>query len=211
MQNKDLHPFFSVLICTYNRADIIKRALDSLLQQTCTDWEGLIIDDGSTDSTQDIIQSYLEKFPLHYYKKTHSGLAESRNFGITKAKGKYITFLDTDDEYEINHLQIRHELLKGKQDIDLLHSNVTIIGDPYLPDKNNPKQKIHINDCSIGGTFFIKRDRLSPSDSFQDRYSDDSHFLEQFARQGKNILKIEAPTYLYYRDMEDSLCNQKQG
>lgn len=206
MNFEDQSPFFSVVICTYNRAGIIKRALDSLIAQEDKDWESIIVDDGSDDDTQDVIQSYLDKYPVRYLRKVHNGCALSKNAGMEAVVGRYITFLDTDDEYEPKHLRLRHEILKRQPDIDLLHSNVKIIGNPYLPDKNHPDQKIHINDCVVGGTFFIKKSSLSPEKLFRDRYSDDSYFLEEMTAKGKNILKIDAPTYLYYRDMEDSLC-----
>src|SRR5699024_11152760 len=105
MKKTENQPFFSVIICTYNRAKIITRALDSLIKQKDSDWEAIIIDDGSMDNTKEIIQPYLKKSPIRYFKKEHSGLAHSRNAGIQLTKGKYITCLDTDDEYAPEHLQ----------------------------------------------------------------------------------------------------------
>lgn len=209
MSNKRKTPFFSVIMCAYDRAAIICRALDSLVNQRNADWEGIVMDDGSTDNTEEIIQPYLLKYPIYYYKKKHGGLAAARNAGMRLAKGNYITFLDTDDEYKPEHLQIRKKLLDQHPDIDLLHSNVTIIGNPYVPDKDHPGKKIHINDCVVGGTFCIKRSSLSPEDQFQDRFSDDSLFLEKWMAEDKNIQKADAPTYLYYRDSADSICNQQ--
>src|SRR5699024_6112649 len=96
MNNTLQTPFFSVIVCTYNRSDIIERALHSLIKQKDSDWEAIIIDDGSMDNTKEVIQPYLKKSPIRYFKKEHSGLAHSRNAGIQLTKGKYITFLDTD-------------------------------------------------------------------------------------------------------------------
>lgn len=201
-------PFFSVIICTYNRSDIIQRALDSLIGQQEKDWEGIIIDDGSEDNTKAVIAAYLKEYPIRYYRQTHAGLAPARNTGMEIATGKYITFLDTDDEYKPDHLKVRKTILEKDTAIDLLHSNVTIIGNPFVPDKNHPENKIHINNCVVGGTFCIKRNSLTTSDLFSNHFSDDSLFLEKWIKKGKNIRKINAPTYLYYRDLEDSLCNQ---
>src|SRR5690625_1389781 len=209
MKKREYHPFFTVIICTYNRADIINRALDSLIKQEYPCWEGIVVDDGSTDQTEKIVAPYLKsEYAFRYIKKTHSGLAASRNTGISASQGKYTTFLDTDDTYAPEHLRLRHDFLKSRPDIDLLHSNVTIIGDPYLPDKNNPNHKIHINDCIVGGTFFIKRTSILPQNLFRDGYSDDSRFLEKMKADGKNIQKTDAPTYIYYRNRADSITNQ---
>ncbi len=211
MEKTENQPFFSVIICTYNRAKIIKRALDSLIAQKSTHWEAIIIDDGSMDNTKEVIRPYLKKRPIQYFKKEHSGLAHSRNAGMQIAKGKYITFLDTDDKYAPEHLQHRQAFLEKHPEIDLLHSNVKIVGDPYLPDKNNPQQLIHIDKCAVGGSFFIKKQSLDPSNLFQNQYSDDSFFMENMIAQGKKVVKIDAPTYIYYRDQEDSLSHQKKA
>ncbi len=209
MDKKSIAPFFSVIICTYNRAQLIGRALDSLVSQNETDWEGLIIDDASTDHTKEALQPYLSKYNLRYQRHTHRGCALSKNAGMEAARGKYLTFLDSDDEYMPDHLQIRKKLLLARPEIDLLHSNVTIVGNPYVPDTNHPEKLIHINECIVGGTFFIKRNSLGVTDQFRDTYSDDSRFLIRFGEEGKVIEKIDAPTYKYYRDAADSLCNVK--
>lgn len=202
------NPFFSVIICTYNRAHIIGRALDSLLAQTCWDWEGIIIDDNSTDHTREIVAPYLEK-GFRYFHYSHQGCAASKNAGMKAARGKYITFLDSDDEYEPEHLHIRKAILEKEPDIDLLYSKVTVMGDPYVPDKNDLQKMIAIEDCVVGGTFVIKRKALGLSDLFKDVYSDDSLFLENFSASGKRTKKIAVPTYIYHRDSADSMCHLK--
>ncbi|MGH2644341.1 MAG: glycosyltransferase family 2 protein [Chitinophagaceae bacterium] len=199
--------FFSVVICTYNRAHLIARAINSLLNQTCKDWECLIIDDESTDDTKEIIAPYLKRKNFHYLPHTHQGCALSKNAGMEAANGKYITFLDSDDEYRPTHLAKRKEILEKEQDIDLLFSDVSVIGDQYVPDKNDPGKKIAIADCTVGGTFVIKRNALKPSDRFKDIYSDDSAFIERFILSGRNTKKINSPTYIYHRDSPDSMCS----
>ncbi len=200
-------PFFSVIICTYNRAYIISRAINSLLDQTCEDWECLIIDDGSTDETEKMISPYVTNNRLRYLPHTHRGCALSKNAGMEAAQGKYITFLDSDDEYDPDHLAIRKHILEEQPDIELLYSDVKVTGDPYVPDKNDSSKKIAIADCTVGGTFVIKRHILKPSDRFKDIYSDDSAFLGKFIAAGRKIKKINSPTYIYHRDTGDSMCS----
>src|SRR5687768_10729798 len=91
-------PTVSIVIPTYNRAHLISRAINSVQQQTLTDWELIIADDGSTDSTDEVIQPYRSDSRIKYFKKNNSGAADSRNAGASRATAKYLTFLDSDDE-----------------------------------------------------------------------------------------------------------------
>lgn len=98
---KDVNKKVSIIIPTYNRADVLCRALDSVLSQSYQDFEVIIVDDGSTDNTKDVLAFYLEEYPqLKYFYQENSGSpAIARNFGIMQASGEYINFLDSDDWY----------------------------------------------------------------------------------------------------------------
>lgn len=89
----------SIIIPTYNRAHLISKAIDSIINQTYKNWELLIIDDGSTDETEVVIKSFLEDKRIQYFKIPNSGACAARNKGLENSKGDYITFLDSDDEY----------------------------------------------------------------------------------------------------------------
>jgi len=91
-------PFFSIIIPTYNRAGLIDKALQSALNQSYPNFEVIVIDDGSTDNTEEVIRNYSD-LKLSYYKKENAERGVARNFGIDKAKGRYVTFLDSDDYY----------------------------------------------------------------------------------------------------------------
>lgn len=95
----------SIIIPTYNRAHLISRAVESVLHQTLTAWELIIVDDGSTDNTNDVLKRYLLDPRIKYIKKANSGAAESRNVGADHATQRYITFLDSDDEAEPRWLE----------------------------------------------------------------------------------------------------------
>jgi len=87
-------PTVSVVIPTYNRAWVLKRAIDSVLAQGYRDFEILVVDDGSTDSTQGILESYHQ---ICVVRQDHLGVSAARNAGIARAAGRLITFLDSDD------------------------------------------------------------------------------------------------------------------
>ena len=98
-------PFFSVVIPTFNREKLVKSAIESVLNQEFSDFELLIIDDGSKDNTAQLVQS-LEDKRIKYFYKENEERSCARNFGINKSKGNYICFLDSDDGYYLNHLKV---------------------------------------------------------------------------------------------------------
>ncbi len=93
-----IRPVFSVLLPVYNREKLIARAIDSILAQTLSDFQLIIIDDGSTDCTRKIIQGY-EDDRIEYYYKENGGQNSALNLGLKKAQGEYIAFCDSDDKW----------------------------------------------------------------------------------------------------------------
>ncbi len=92
----------SVVIPTYNRYEVLKRALTSVFAQTHFPFEVIIIDDGSTDNTSEIQKDYPS---VKYFYQENSGVSSARNLGIKKANCDWIAFLDSDDEWDVNKLQ----------------------------------------------------------------------------------------------------------
>ncbi|MCF8011060.1 MAG: glycosyltransferase family 2 protein [Clostridiales bacterium] len=93
------NPIISVIICTFNRMDLLKLNLQSLANQTIdkTDFEVILIDDGSTDDTKNIVKSFTELIPIRYYFQQNSGPGSARNHGIFAARGRFLFFFDDDD------------------------------------------------------------------------------------------------------------------
>ena len=119
----------SIILPTYNRASYLNRSVDSIINQTHTNWELLIIDDGSTDETLSLVKVYLNRFPnVRYFFHENRGAAYSMNVGMQNAKGDFITFLGSDDEYLEHHLAERVDFLNNNLKVDLLHSPAKIIG-----------------------------------------------------------------------------------
>ncbi|GGF58886.1 beta-1,3-N-acetylglucosaminyltransferase [Paenibacillus albidus] len=109
----------SIIIPVYNREKTINKTLNSVLQQTFVDYEVIIIDDGSTDTTLKIIEEICSKDSrFSYLHQRNSGVATARNRGLSVSKGKYITFLDSDDFYENTFLmKMFNEINKNDDDI----------------------------------------------------------------------------------------------
>ncbi len=209
-------PFFSVIITTYNRAILLKRALDSLITQSEPDWEAIIVDDGSTDNTESAIKSYLENDSrIKYVYQNNTGYSLSKNTGIFLSKGKYITFLDSDDEYLSDHLETRKIILRNHPDTQFLYSGVKIAGNQFVPDRYDHKKIIPLSECVIGGTFFISRPFALFLNGFRDiPLGSDADLFERVKNLSVVIRETFIPSYLYHREDENSLTNilmKKEG
>jgi glycosyltransferase involved in cell wall biosynthesis len=116
-------PFFSIILPTYNRKRMILKTIESVIQQTFTDWELLVVDDGSTDNTKETISSIKDNRIVYIYQ-TNKERSAARNNGIKNAKGQYICFLDSDDLFESNHLEILHKwIIKNNSPKELIFTN----------------------------------------------------------------------------------------
>lgn len=119
----DKLPLVSIIIPTYNREQLITETLDSVLAQNYTQWECLVIDDGSTDNTEVVLKGYIDNDTrFKYYKRPDlkpKGANACRNIGLEQAIGDYIIFFDSDDLMTLNHIEIKLEALQ-KNDYDFV-------------------------------------------------------------------------------------------
>ena len=111
-------PKVTVLIATYNRAHYICEAVDSVLAQAYKDYEIIIVDDGSTDKTREVLQKYADK--ISYLYKDHKNQAAALNFGISRSKGEYIAFLDDDDIWLPNKLTVQIPVFEKDLEIGIV-------------------------------------------------------------------------------------------
>lgn len=122
-----IEPFFSVIIPTYNRAAVLRNAIRSVIEQVFSNWELVVIDDGSTDDTKDIILEFKDNRIKYFYKK-HEERSIARNYGIERSAGKYICFLDSDDIYFENHLSSIYSFLSDNLfPISFIHTELEVI------------------------------------------------------------------------------------
>ena len=152
MKNK-----ISVIVPIYNAEKYLKKCIDSLVNQTKKELEIILVNDGSTDNTEKIIKKYTDE-RIKYYKNDNHGIGYTRNFGINKATGKYIMFLDSDDYVEKN---ICEELFNKaeKDDLDL------VVCDFYKEYENGKKEEIitkSFNNSSLKNNPDIITEYLAP-------------------------------------------------
>lgn len=110
----------SIIVPVYNSEKRLEKCLNSLICQMESELEIVIINDGSTDRSDYIIKDYIKKYPdkIQYYAKENTGIADTRNFGIEKAKGKYIAFVDSDDYIDFDLVKMLEKYMQA--DIDLI-------------------------------------------------------------------------------------------
>lgn len=117
----------SVIIPCYNYADYIPETLESILAQTYTHWEAIVVDDGSGDNTALVVAGYVERDPrIQYYYQQNQGLSAARNTGISLARGEYIQLLDADDYIATTKLEIQVDLLNKNEDVALVYADTYI-------------------------------------------------------------------------------------
>lgn len=124
----------SVILPTFNRSAYIRESVESVLAQSVSPLEVLVVDDGSTDDTATVVQSI--KGPVRYFRQKNQGSAASRNLGLQQARGEFIAFQDSDDIWTPGKLQMQCEFFSQHPDIDFvfgLMSNFEKPEDPYRP------------------------------------------------------------------------------
>lgn len=156
-------PLVSIITPNYNGQKFIKEAINSVLSQTYENWEMLIVDDGSTDSSTPIVKSYtktdkrikLLKTDLLNFPKLNRGPAAARNTAIKKASGHYIAFLDSDDLWHPEKLEKQIDFMK-KNEIAFSYTWYEIINENgekvgiHTPEENFLSYKNLLKDCKIG-------------------------------------------------------------
>jgi len=208
----------SVIVPTYNRAQQLPRALDSILCQSCSPKEIIVVDDGSTDETSALMTS---EYPeIVFIQQQNTGVSSARNVGIKRASGDWIAFLDSDDEWLPEKLEIQMKVLYENPEIKICHTNEIWIRNGK---RVNPKKKHE----KFGGSIFQKCLPLcciSPSSVIIHKsifreiglfdYSlpvceDYDLWLRITARN--SVLYIEEPLLIKYGGHEDQLSKKYWG
>ena len=137
-------PRVSVIIPAFNTSRFISQAIESVLDQTFTDRELIVVDDGSTDDTASLVMKYGEK--LRYIYQKNQGLSSARNTGIVKAEGEYIGFLDADDYWDREKLRHQVALLDSSPDTGVVYTALKVV------DKDS--YEIEERGCLVRGRIF---------------------------------------------------------
>ena len=129
--NQDV--FFSVIVASYNYEDYIRETLESLVNQTYKNFEVIVVDDGSSDNSVKVIREYEEKYPcVHLYQHPNGknrGLPETVLLGLTKSKGEYIAFCESDDSWSLTHLEELNKFINENPRAHIVVNDVETFGD----------------------------------------------------------------------------------
>jgi len=118
-------PLVSVIVPTYNRSDFVAEAVQSVLNQTYENIETIVVDDGSTDNTREVLEKYQDK--INYIYQQRSGRSKARNEGFRHSRGDYIAFLDSDDLWFPTKIEKQVEVLSTKADVGLVYVGVQLV------------------------------------------------------------------------------------
>ena len=125
MNKSVTNPLFSIVIPTYNRAGHIKRSVESVLEQQFKSFEVIVVDDGSTDNTEEVVQGIRDK-RLLYFKKVNGERGAARNYGIQRSSGAYVTFLDSDDRLYPHFFSVAKSFIEQNDQPAFFHSGYEI-------------------------------------------------------------------------------------
>lgn len=121
------HPLVSIVIPVYNGSNFVREAIDSALAQTYDNIEVIVVNDGSTDNTEEIVKSYGDK--IRYFSKKNGGVSTALNLAIKKSRGDYISWLSHDDVYDKRKIEIQ---VKGLNKIDSIDRENTIFMSNFI-------------------------------------------------------------------------------
>lgn len=146
-----MQPFFSIIIPLYNKEDYIEATLKSVLSQSFQDFEIIVVNDGSTDESLNIVKQ-IESDKVVMFSNENRGLSATRNFGIEKAKSNYVAFLDADDLWKKDYLETMFKLIKAYNGHSVFCTNVNLFYEyikNHLQGKNfNLKYALVLNSFS---------------------------------------------------------------
>lgn len=159
---KEFQPLVSAVVTTYNRADLLPRALDSVVGQTYSPLELIIMDDGSEDETEKVVQRYQDKIDLTYIRNEQSlGACRARNKGIETANGEFIAGLDDDDEWHKDRIS---ELVAAHVDEYSCITSDTVMVYPGGEAAWKKKKIVDLNTLlftnQVGNQVLVRRDRI---------------------------------------------------
>lgn len=211
-------PLISVIIPVHNLEKYLQEAIDSVLAQTYRHFEIIIVDDGSTDRSEEIILEYVRKQPdrIRHIAQQNQGAAAARNRGIEIAKGEWIAFLDGDDVWKPHKLERQLQIVRKRPGINFLSSFSEIYGQQGLVWKNSPslaniKFELLLHGCFIIlSTVLIKKELLH--EEMFDKSFSAAHDLELFVRLApKSCYYFINEPLIYYRRRQDSITDLRQN
>ena len=206
----------SVIVPVYNVEEYLERCLDSLVNQTLKETEIIVVNDGTKDNSQEIIDKYKEKYSnIKSYIKENGGLSDARNYGIKKASGDYLAFIDSDDYIDKFMLEkMWNKANKEKLDIVVCNS-INIYDDNHMIEiksNNNYSEdtiKNYLISPPMACTRICKRTLFEKIEFKKNIYYEDLELTPKLVKQTKKIDFLDEGLYYYYQ-RTGSIMKQKE-
>ena len=195
----------SIVVPIYNASKYLNKCLDSLVNQTKKELEFILVNDGSTDDSDSIIKNYSDN-RIKYFRRSNHGIGKTRNFGISKATGKYIMFLDSDDYLDLEACELLYKKIE-KDNSDLVVFDFYRVSDSLEPViirnfkgtnlRENPNLLLEIN-LGIANKIFrlniIKENNIKIIEGLK---YEDAPFVVEYFKYARKISKLDAKLHYY--------------
>lgn len=205
-------PFFSVIIPTFNRAEPLTRTVDSVLSQSFKDFELIIIDDGSTDNTKQVLSSYSGK--LQYHHQENKGICSARNAGALMASGAFLIFLDSDDIVDPSWLQDFHEAIM-RSGCDMAFCEMKVVsasGASKIVSPRQSREKEKNYGVYIPGSFTLKRSLFLDAGMYDEMigYGENTELSYRIKKRNIKMCFIDRPNFIYFPSQDGESKNLKK-
>lgn len=215
-------PAVSIIMPAYNVAEYIGAALDSVFTQTFTDYEVIVVNDGSPDTAEleRVLEPYRDR--IVYLKQENRGLSGARNTAIRAARGRYIALLDSDDIWDSNYLSVQVGMMEREPKIDVLYADAFIFGDSPTAGKTFMQicpsegevtlERLIKEECHVMVSVLARREVVLRAGLFDEslRSSEDFDLWLRVVEQGSRIAYHRQPL-VHYRRRGDSLSADETG
>ncbi|MCC5810381.1 MAG: glycosyltransferase, partial [Ectothiorhodospiraceae bacterium] len=211
------NPLISVVTPTYNRADYLGEAIESVLAQTYQHFEMLVVDDGSTDQTPELMRRFASDSRIRYFQQENQGQSVARNRGIEESKGEFICFLDSDNAWLPDKLESSLAHLKAHPEADVVYGDCITIDEvgKEISRKNMKRHSGNITAKLLKDNFVSMNTTMTRSELIKavggfnpaDRYAEDYGLWLRVSSRGSFLYVPEY--WAYYRIMDDQISSDK--
>jgi glycosyltransferase involved in cell wall biosynthesis len=207
-------PLVSIVVPTYNRADLLPQALDSCLGQTCRDLEVVVVNDGSRDNTEEVLRQYAGRDTrVRFFSKKNEGIADTLNYGHDRARGKYVGWTSDDNLYYPEAIGVMVDYLEGHPDVGLVYADARMIdaGDKVLRIIHAPEPDVMAKKEFLQAAGLYRREVYSTVGGFRRRWVRCQDF-DFYIRAHKQFKAAHIPKVLYdYRWHEMSMSGNHEA
>ncbi|MFN7930507.1 MAG: glycosyltransferase family A protein [Blastocatellia bacterium] len=219
---EDLNPVprVSVVICAYNAEPYVAATLDSVFAQTYRNFEVVLVNDGATDNTEEVIRPFLDK--IVYVKQANKGPGAARNAALRVARGRYIAILDSDDQWLPEYLEQMVGFLDTHPEVDLYYPNAVFFGGSHFDDTTFQEvcpssepitvEKVLQRECNVFISALFRREMLKKVGWFDEalRGSEDLDLWLRMLQRGYHFA-FTPQVLVRYRKRGDSLSASSVG